>query len=94
VIDPAEELTADEVREHVTTDWWILRNCTLCAAPIGYYFPPDKTVFWDGSCDCVPDKGATERTWEDIANLLNSVSPEMKEQMMRELVGEKTERQL
>lgn len=85
--EPAN-VTAEEVRES------ILRNkitdipvheCGLCGYPCGYRIYGDK-VFYDNGCDCVWG-GETERTFNDIAHLINMQTTRIGRLELMELVG-------
>ena len=79
---------ANKIKESVLKnkiDKWLVRHCSICDCPLFYYFHPDGTVTFDGSCDCVsyvsyvlPQRKAS---FEDIAEIYVYSDQNVKDEM-------------
>lgn len=86
-----DRVTGAQVAELVATHnitRWRLRCCSICDAPLYYYFVPAGAVF-DSACDCSSHHSDPEvRSYDDVAEgVFNIQTPEVRARMWAELLS-------
>lgn len=81
------EITVEEVKQAVQDRGarpWKLRSCSICQVPLFYLFEAGG-VYRDSSCFCTSFEGELkEESWEAMAAMFNTQTPEVRERMWGE----------
>jgi len=84
------DFSAEEIKELTKVNRWVLRQCSICEAPLAYHIHPERErVAFDSSCYCTQNDGWRESSWSEIADHLNmQTNEEYRQKCLRELKGE------
>ncbi len=82
-----DKVTAEQIRAALPAGinaWWPIRNCSMCSAPIGYDFTASGDVFFKSACFCTDLGGYDLRDLENVVDLFNRQTPEIRAGMWDE----------
>ena len=53
---------------------YVLRKCSICGYPLGYFVSEEDKLFYDGGCDCVDNKmfQIEPRSWDMLIQFFES----------------------
>jgi len=85
--------TAEELKQQaqkISLHCWIIRSCSMCDYPLGYYFENNyEDVVFDSGCDCVNYGPHIEkRSWEELAENYNLNQPERNPKISKQYLEE------
>lgn len=67
------DVTGDQVRDAMKLakiDIVVVRYCSLCDYPLNYIRNNDN-VYFDSGCYCTGGHNIQQRSWDEVANLIN-----------------------